>query len=449
MPACEDYQNGIPSNFTIRIGDPLVEYFSMQSGVYLQDDIRVRKNLTLSPGVRWEAQTHLNDNNAIGPRFGVTWAPTKSGHTTLRASAGIFYDWLIPDTYEQTLRLDGYHQKQISVSSVICDGTDPACVESIVPFPKPGVLQGGVSDRYQLSDNLHFQHYRRVSAGVDQVLGRKLRVSTTYAYVLGDHLWRGDNLNPLVNGVRPDPNFGNIIEVVGDAGSHQHQLTTNFQFNLAGQQAPSNPFSQAGPRFNWHRLNINGTYTLGTFRNDADNRFWVPPTGDLNQEWGPAPGDVRNRVNVGISSQQVKNLNANLNVNAASGSPYNITTGYDDNGDGAFTDRPAGVGRNSARTDGQLTMNASVVYTIVFGRSTVAGAPGVGVQIGPGGSAPVVTTFNGAPPRYRLQIITQIQNITNRANYSGYSGTLTSPYFGQPTIVNNPRKIDIGVQISF
>jgi hypothetical protein len=61
----------------------------------------------------------------------------------------------------------------------------------------------------------------------------------------------------------------------------------------------------------------------------------------------------------------------------------------------------------------------------------------------------VVTTFNGAPPRYRLQIITQIQNITNHANYVGYSGTLTSPYFGQPTTVNNPRKIDVGVQISF
>ena len=42
-----------------------------------------------------------------GPRFGVTWAPFKGGKTTLRASAGVFYDWLSGGTYEQTLRVDG------------------------------------------------------------------------------------------------------------------------------------------------------------------------------------------------------------------------------------------------------------------------------------------------------------------------------------------------------
>ena len=70
-------------------------------GFYLQDDIRVRKNLTLSAGVRYEAQTHLNDYNNVGPRVGVTWSPFKSGKTSLRASCGIFYDWLLHDTYSR------------------------------------------------------------------------------------------------------------------------------------------------------------------------------------------------------------------------------------------------------------------------------------------------------------------------------------------------------------
>ena len=43
--------------------------------VYFQDDIRVRRNLTLSPGVRYEAQTHVRDYNNVVPRFGVTWSP--------------------------------------------------------------------------------------------------------------------------------------------------------------------------------------------------------------------------------------------------------------------------------------------------------------------------------------------------------------------------------------
>ena len=52
------------------------------------------------------------DANNIGPRIGVTWAPFKSGKTTLRASAGIFYDWLSTGTYEQTLRVDGVRQRE-------------------------------------------------------------------------------------------------------------------------------------------------------------------------------------------------------------------------------------------------------------------------------------------------------------------------------------------------
>ena len=53
-----------------RIGDPNIDYRNVQAGIYIQDDIRVRKSLTLSPGMRYEAQTHLSDYNNFGPRFG-------------------------------------------------------------------------------------------------------------------------------------------------------------------------------------------------------------------------------------------------------------------------------------------------------------------------------------------------------------------------------------------
>ncbi len=70
---------GRPRSYTLRTGDPNITYKTLQAGLYLQDDIRVRKNLTLSPGVRYEAQTHLSDVNNFGPRFGVTWSPGKTG----------------------------------------------------------------------------------------------------------------------------------------------------------------------------------------------------------------------------------------------------------------------------------------------------------------------------------------------------------------------------------
>ncbi len=52
------------------------------------------------------------------------------------------------------------------------------------------------------------------------------------------------------------------------------------------------------------------------------------------------------------------------------------------------------------------------------------------------------------PARHRIQLFVQIQNATNHANYIGYSGTLTSPFFGRPTMVTWTRKVDIGLGLN-
>ena len=83
--------------------------------------------------------------------------------------------------------------------------------------------------------------------------------------------------------------------------------------------------------------------------NNTDGPFSMPATGRIEDDWGPASFDVRRRFNVGWSSQQLRNFNANVNFNASSAAPYTIRTGLDTNGDLLFTDRPDGVGRNSAR----------------------------------------------------------------------------------------------------
>jgi hypothetical protein len=60
-----------------------------------------------------------------------------------------------------------------------------------------------------------------------------------------------------------------------------------------------------------------------------------------------------------------------------------------------------------------------------------------------------VRTFDPGSARYRLQISMNAQNLTNARNYVGYSGTLTSPFFGKPTAVSGMRKIDFGITLSF
>jgi hypothetical protein len=67
---------------------------------------------------------------------------------------------------------------------------------------------------------------------------------------------------------------------------------------------------------------------------------------------------------------------------------------------------------------------------------------------GGGGSATVRTVDSGSA-RYRLGIVMFVQNLTNRPNYIGYSGVLTSPFYSQATAVTPMRRINIGFNLSF
>jgi hypothetical protein len=446
------YEANQPRNYTRRIGSPSIVYDNVQVGLYVQDDIRVRKNLSLTPGLRYEVQSHVRDRANVGPRFGATWAPAASGQTTIRGSAGIFYDWLPTSTYDQVVRLDGFHQQEINV-------VDPS-------FPVDESLATVAPvNRYALGPDYHMTRITRFSGGIDQTIRKVSRVSVTYSYLRGSRLARGLNVNPLVEGVRPDPSFANVIDVVSDAASRQHELRFDASIN-PGAMLPLPP---SAPRLSWKRTTVFANYTLSWLQNDTDGPFVPPPTGTLATEWGPANGgsassgtnipgliafggtpttvDVRHRVNVSLNNQVVRNFVLSLGVNAISAPPYTVLTGEDNNGDGIFNDRPPGVGRNTLRASGRMTLNMFAGYNFAFGRTSAPLPPGIGV-FGSGAAAQVRSVDLG-PARYRLQFFVQAQNLTNEANYLGYSGTLTSPFFGQPTTVSAMRKIDFGINFGF
>jgi hypothetical protein len=291
-------------------------------------------------------------------------------------------------------------------------------------------------------------------------------VSATYSHLRGSRLARGVNLNAPIGGVRPDPAFASQIEVVSDAASRQHQLQLDASIHPGALLPISN-----GPRVSWKRITVFANYTLASLRNNTDGPFTVSPTGVLATEWGPAAGgaifgggpglgapgvfvlgggtpsvDIRSRLNLSVNNQIVRNVLLAFNLNTSTAPPYTLLTGRDDNGDGIFNDRPQEVGRNTLRASGQTTINMMAGYVFTFGRRPQL-PPGIGV-FGSGGTTQVRTVDLGTA-RYRLQLFVQAQNLTNERNYLGYSGTMTSPFFGKPTAVSGMRKIDAGIGFSF
>ena len=417
----DDFLIGKARNYTRRIGDPLITYSQLEAALYVQDDLRLRPNLTFSPGLRYEVQTHVHDLTGLAPRLGLTWAPGKSGRTTIRTSYGIFYNWLGSNVYEQTRRVNGVHQLEINI-------VNP-------PFPDPGNV-GTLSStsKYVLGD-ITMERIHRFSAAVDRVISPKVRGSVTASLGRYGNQLRGVNINSPINGVRPDQAFANIIVVTPDASMNTYDFVPEISINVAGGIRNADR-----AKWNAKRTNIRLNYRHRRADNNSDGAFSVPPTGSLEDQWAPASSDTRHRLRGSVSTQALRNLNANVSWDANSGAPYTITTGTDDNGDSIFNDRPLLTPRNSVRLPWRSTFSANVSYTIPLG------APPTPERGGRGGPPP---GRGGGGRQKGITISVSAQNLTNRANYSGFSGVMTSPYFLQATSVSNPRQIDLSLRVNF
>jgi hypothetical protein len=125
----------------------------------------------------------------------------------------------------------------------------------------------------------------------------------------------------------------------------------------------------------------------------------------------------------------------------------------DDNGDTVSNDRPAGVGRNSARATSRWDIGARLSYSFGFGqRAGAEGAGGTQVIMIRGGSVetPMGGFSGGAEDkRWRMELYVAATNLLNHTNLLGYSGVMTSPFFGQPTSAGPARKIEVGARFGF
>jgi hypothetical protein len=422
----DSFRAGRPTLFSRRVGDPRVDFDQHQFAWYWQDDWRVTKSLTLSYGVRHEVQTNLGDKNNFAPRVGLAWSPFKDGKTTLRGGAGIFYDWFAAPIFEQTLRVDGRRQRDIVIQNP-CYPDPLGCGSQIILPPS----------RIQVDESLRMPHLAQASIGVQRELfaGAQLRVN--YFHQRGYNLLRGRNVNAPVDGTRPDPGAGNITEIQSVASSTSHALMVGLNFtNLK------------------RRIMASVNYLLSKVVNEADSPFSLPADNfDLSAELGPAITDARHRVFGLFNTQLFYGVSLSALFNYSSATPYNITTGFDDNRDSVINDRPRGTSRNSARGAGQWNLSARLSWGFGFGKRAEANAQGGTprlVRIG-GGDAdvPSMPGMMGADRRYRWEFYTQATNVFNRANRVNFAGVQTSPFFGQATAALPGRRIEVGTRFSF
>ena len=182
-------------------------------GFFVQDEWRMRSNIVLSYGLRYETETILPDRNNWGPRVSVAYDPLKTGKTVIRLGAGIFYNRALLRTIDDfTL---GAQQLFFDTNSLIDPATGQvgsadfrrAFIVANLRFPQVltvdsplvrqfGVLNTGFSRR--LDPALRIPESYQANVGMEREIGRSFVFEANYTLNRGLHLWREFNANAPV-----------------------------------------------------------------------------------------------------------------------------------------------------------------------------------------------------------------------------------------------------------
>jgi hypothetical protein len=407
------FEAGQPATFTQRVGDPAFRYSLYRFGWYIQDDFLVQRNLMINLGVRHDFQTHMGDWVNFSPRFGISWTPSSTARTTLRASAGTAHSQLDASTYQQLLLIDGVAQRDVVISNPgYPDPFSTAITEAAVP-----------TSIIRVRNDLIMPGSRQYSFGVDQPIGKLVRLRGTFLRQTGQHLFRSRNANETVDGVRPNPTVLDVTELETTARSLTQSLRSEVMVNYP-------------PR----RFSANVNYVFGEVMNEADGPFSLPPdSSDLTREWGPSRADARHSLNIGLNSDLIGGFRLAAFFRAQSALPYDITLGTDLNGDGIFNERPAGVTRNNARGSATRNLDLMLTWRVGLRQDRTQDAVTGRSNRGPG---------SGDDP-FRVEVFAHATNVLNLVNTLNFSGVLTSPFFGLPTSAGTPRRLTLGTRVWF
>ncbi|HET9479479.1 MAG TPA: TonB-dependent receptor, partial [Pyrinomonadaceae bacterium] len=477
---------GGASQFRLSSGNPQTDVSQWDVGGFLQDDWKVRPNLTLSLGLRSENQKNIDSNLNFGPRLGFAWSPGgQQSKTVVRGGYGVFYQRVGENLTMQALRLNGVNQQQFTVLNPDFFPLIPT-VDQLISFAVPGTV-------YRLADGLQAPYTLQGVFSVERQLPRNLTIAASYINIRTLHVLRTRPLNaPLPGTFTPGvPNSGirpldcadfippeinpaprcNIFEYESSGRYNQNQFIVNFNSRL-------------------HRnASMNAYYVLAKANSDADGTGSFPANPyDLSTEYGRASGDIRHRFVMTGNFRAPWGISLNPFIIVQSGRPFNITLGRDLNGDTLNTERPAlapagadcsdtvnfrctpcgnfkltlapgdvMIPRNFGQGPGSTSVNLRVSKTWSFGseggdananqqnprgqgnpgqRAIIGGmgrGPGGGGGRGGFGGGPRGGFGGGGGGRYNLTFSVNFQNLLNHPNFGNPVGNLGSALFGQST----------------
>ena len=485
MDTVNDILNSTPQSATVNLSlDPVqTRTETTRTGVYFQDDFRLRPNLTLNLGLRWEnysPPTEVDgnvfnvvdspygpfrqkgepiwnaDHNNFGPRFGMAWDMNGNGRNVVRLGGGIFYS-------------DEPH-RQVSVLAIQVDKPQSVVVDKIdypnLRYPVNVADLDPTKFPIPTSRNLENPDHR-TTYSEQWSLDYQRQLASNWAFTAGYVGNRGMKLMQLLFlnqrnelGLRPFPSLGQIrwISDEGMSAYHSMQLALKKRFssgfrvdgyytyakaiiNGGGSQESINwiqdPLNTRGSRSRTtlsigHIVSVNYSWDLG-----FDRWLFSSPSGAAKAILG------------GWSVNGITSLRT--------GFPLNIESGRDNYGSGnANGQRPnyvAGQDIRAGTDDYRTSVRHNYVNRAAFTPNTRAqyGNLGAYVLTGPGQHVWDFSLFknNRVTEKLNIQFRAEFFNVFNHTNFGNPNTNLNSGNFGIITGASAGREVQFGLKLLF
>ena len=432
-----------PTQYTQNIGDWLDHEVDQIYGGFIQDSWRVRTNVTLNLGLRYDVETawsHANfmrvadagtnytpvmqnvknDYNNIQPRVGFAWDPWNDGKTAVRGGYGMYYD-------QTFLNITG----NVSISSkargiIIRNPSYPD------PF-QSGTQSAPAATATVAAPDIQVPSTRTLSIGFKRELLPGIALAADFVNTRGMHLFWAHDVNwnsPTAS--RINPNWQTITAYTTSGDSWSNALLVSLDRRASGRT----------PGFGL-------SYTLSKAeRNVEDFNSTAQDMNNVNAEKARASNDRRHQVVANMTWLLPYDVQFGALVQARTGRPVNITTGQDNNGDSRTNDRP------DLATAGGDPFSKSTYFT-AFGvpykeigrvgnlpRNYATGPGFLQVDL----RVSKFIRFSGK----RIEAFAEAFNLTNIRNNGNQQGNLRSSSFGQSTgLSGDPRQIEFGFRFDF
>jgi len=476
-----DFFNNQPSNVFASGGLVPFTLHSYSTGLFFQDDFKVRPNLTLNLGVRYDyfsvpkEQNGLLENrnnsgfgsprpansmynadfNNFQPRFGFSWALGQNRSTIIRGGSGVFVtnhpiyggpieipinpngvpfevNFGAVDAQNLGLKYPVTNQEVVALAT-----SGPPLANSAIAanFPDPYSIQWTLGVQRQIGSNM--------LAEVDYVGNHALKMNTTEYLNLPDRL----------TGIAPAPGFGTFrYYSATDASTYEAlQASLNRRFT--------------------HGLSFQANYTYAQNRSfgSADNLLNTAPqdNNNIRADLGPTPYDIRHNFTANLVYQVPFTSKNSFLAQAISG--WQVSTIFSANtglpttisqSSSYRSSRPDAVPGVSPYMGGNWQSSLQYLNPAAFALVPISSASKAEIRPGTLGRNTIrlpgywnedlsAAKSFALTEGMHLQFRADIFNIFNHSSLGGLQTTVARSTFGQLTSASAPRILQLNLKLTF